>query len=97
MIALLLASTVNAATTLNAVNNRPRRPRSYRDIAVFIVNFQVAMKGNRKIVPRSARAFLRTLRPLVFGFGLLKVIDRLEAAVCLDHGEEHVIRTFTNN
>src|SRR5207302_6110250 len=46
----------------------------------------------RKIVARTAWAFRRRLAALCLGSGLFKVIDRLEAAVRLDHGEEHVIR-----
>ena len=91
MIALLLASTVSAATIPKAVNNRPRRPRRYRDVAVFIVNLLVAIaksaRGQPGLCFGASRPFVFTIRRL------LKAIDRLEASVRLDHGQEHLIRT----
>src|SRR5436190_16230310 len=84
--ALPLASTVSAATMPKAANNRPRRPRSYHDDAVFISNLQLAEILSRSPgLPRAARGCC------VLRSGLLEAIDRLETSVRLDHGQEHLI------
>src|SRR6202022_4262971 len=61
----------------------------YHDIAVLMVNLQVAIAKPCREPPGlcfGARGLLG-LRS-----GLLETIDRLEAAVGLDHGQEHLIR-----
>src|ERR1700692_1772176 len=81
-----LASTVNAATAPNAANSRLRKPRRHQvEIAIFIM-LALAKAG----MLRRGRATLRAA-PLL-GLWLLEPGDRLEGAVGLNHGEEHLIR-----
>src|SRR4030081_635123 len=88
MIALLLASTVSAATTPKAVNNRPRRPRWYHDITVVIVHLPLAIAKSRRERPRLAWV----ARGLSLTSGLFEALDCLEPAARLIHGQEHLIR-----
>src|SRR4051812_44397316 len=56
-----------------------------------MVNLQMAMAVDG--VPRATEGLLRCSRCwLALRSGLLEAIDRLEAAVGLDHGQKHLIR-----
>src|SRR5688572_5061567 len=88
MIALPLASTVSAATTPKAINKRPRRPRRYHDMPAFIAKLQITTAKNSAA---SSGALPGARGLLCLRSGLLEPVDRLEAAVRLNHGQEHFI------